>query len=73
MNSNQAQPTTMTGGGPQFHDALERLKHVVLGGLQHGHFRCTISSGIGNHNRRELIIEAGKSHKFTIPVEELPR
>ena len=28
--------------------------------------------GIGKGNRRELVIEAGKSHKFTIPEEELP-
>ncbi|WP_417719570.1 hypothetical protein [Salipiger sp.] len=32
-----------------------------------------ISSGIGKNNRRDLVIEAGKSHKFTIPEEELPR
>jgi hypothetical protein len=41
--------------------------------LRHGHFRCAISSGIGKGNRRELVIKAGKSHKFTIPEEELPR
>ena len=27
----------------------------------------------GKGNRRELVIEAGKSHKFTIPEDELPR
>jgi hypothetical protein len=52
-------------GGPQFREALERLGQIVLDGLRHGHFRCAISSGI--------VIEAGKSHKFTIPEEELPR
>jgi hypothetical protein len=60
-------------GGPQFHEALRRLVDVVQDGLRHGHFRCAISSGIGKNNRRELVIEAGKSHKFTIPEEELPR
>jgi hypothetical protein len=60
-------------GGPQFREALERLVEVVQDGLRHGHFRCAISSGIGKNNRRELVIEAGKSHKFTIPEEELPR
>ncbi len=60
-------------GGPQYHEALERLSQIILDGLRHGHFRCTISSGIGKGNRRELVIEAGKSHKFTIPEEELPR
>ena len=54
-------------GGPQFREARDRLVQIVLDGLRHGHFRCSISS------RRELVIEAGKSHKFTIPEEELPR
>jgi hypothetical protein len=60
-------------GGPQCREALKRLIEVVQDGLRHGYFRCAISSDIGKNNRRELIIEAGKSHKFTIPEEELPR
>ena len=60
-------------GGPQLREALERLAQIVLDGLRHGHFRCVILSSIGKGNRRELLIEAGKSHKFTIPEEELPR
>jgi hypothetical protein len=60
-------------GGPQFREAFDRLMQIVLDGLRHGHFRCSISSGIGKEKKRELVIEAGKSHKFTIPEEELPR
>jgi len=60
-------------GGPQFRQALDRLWQVVLDGLRHGHFRCAISSAIGKGSRREVVIEAGKSHKFTIPEEELPK
>ncbi len=60
-------------GGPQCREALGRLTQIVLDGLQHGYFRCSISGGIGNAKKRELVIEAGKSHKFTIPEEELPR
>ena len=60
-------------GGPQFREALDRIGQIVLDGLRHGHFRCAISSGIGKNNRRDLVIEAGKSHKFTIPEDELPR
>jgi len=70
------QPTHLAAGedgGPQFREALERLIEVVRDGLRHGYFRCAISSDIGKGNRRELVIEAGKSHKFTIPEEELPR
>jgi hypothetical protein len=60
-------------GGAQLREALDRIGHIVLDGLRHGHFRCAISSTIGKNNRRELVIEAGKSHKFTIPEHELPR
>jgi hypothetical protein len=60
-------------GGPQFREAFDRLMQIVLDGLRHGHFRCAISCVVGKGNRRELVIEAGKSHKFTVPEEELPR
>ena len=59
-------------GGPQFREAFDCLLQIVREGLHHGHFRCTISSGIGKGSRRELVIEAGKSYKFTIPEDELP-
>lgn len=59
--------------GPQLRQALDQIGRIVLDGLSHGYFRCTISSGIGRNNRRDVVIEAGKSHKFTIPEDELPR
>lgn len=63
-------PTRTNGGqsgGRQFREALERLDQIVLDGLRHGHFRCAISGSIGEGNRREIVIAAGKSHKFMIP------
>jgi hypothetical protein len=73
MHSEPTQTNTGPSGGPQFREAFDRLVQIVLDGLRHGHFRCAISSVIGKGNRRELVIEAGKSHKFTIPEDELPR
>jgi hypothetical protein len=52
---------------------MDRLLEIFLEGLRHGHFRFAISSSIGKGNRREVLIEAGKSHKFTIPEDEMPR
>lgn len=49
-------------------DCLERL---ICDGLKHGHFRYEIKGIVGKGLRRELIIEAGVSHRFTIPVGEL--
>ena len=62
--------STPQGCGPQLRQALDE---IVLDGLSHGHFRATVSSTVGKENRRDLVIEAGKSHKFTIPKDELPR
>ena len=73
MHNEPPQTNTGLSGGPQFREAFDRLVQIVLDGLRHGHFRCAISSVIGKGNRRELVIEAGKSHKFTIPEDELPR
>ena len=73
MHNEPTPADTGSSSGPQLRTALNRLVQIVLDGLRHGHFRCMISGGIGKGNRRELVIEAGKSHKFTIPEEELPR
>lgn len=64
---------TQTYAGPQFREAFDRLVQIVVDGLRHGHFRCTISSSIGKGNRRDVVVGAGKSYKFTIPEEDLPR
>lgn len=65
--------STQHGCGPQLREALDEIGKIVLDGLSHGHFRATVSSAVGKGNRRELVIEAGKSHKFTIPEDDLPR
>jgi len=67
------QTSAISTCGPQLRKALDQIFQIVLDGLCHGHFRATISSGIGKGNRRDLVIEAGKSHKYTIPEDELPR
>jgi len=59
--------------GPQLREALDQIVKIVVDGLCHGHFRATISSAIGKNNRRDLVIEAGKSHKFNVPENKLPR
>lgn len=59
--------------GRQLNEALDRLESLVVDGLRHGFFRCTIQCDIGKANKRELVIEAGMSHKYVIPEDELPR
>ena len=59
--------------GPQVLEALRRIEEIVMDGLKHGFFRFTIASEIGRGKNRDLVIEAGKSEKFTIPEDELRR
>ncbi len=61
------------GYGGQVREALDRLRGLVVEGLEHGFFDYSISCEIGNKGRRQLVIRAGKSHKFTIPEDDLPR
>ena len=53
-------------------EALQHLEKIVVDGLRHGFFDCTIAGEIANGGKRQLVIRAGKSHKFMIPVDELP-
>lgn len=71
MRNELTRRDTNRSGGSQLSEALECLQQVLLDGLRHGHFRCTIISSVEKGNRRDLVIEAGKSHKFTIPEQEL--
>jgi len=57
----------------QIAEALAHLEKIVVEGVRHGFFECSIACVIGNGGKRQLVIRAGKSHKFTIPEEELSR
>ena len=41
-------------------------------GSSTGFFDYSITCEIGNGGKRHLVIGAGKSHKFTIPEDEVP-
>ena len=58
---------------PRVTEALGCLRELVIDGLRHGHFDFGVSCETGNKGRRLLIIRAGKSHKFSILKEEVPR
>ena len=59
--------------GGQLREALDRLCSLVVDGLRHGFFDYSITCEIGKGRKRQLVIRAGKSDKFTIPEDELPR
>ena len=57
----------------QVREALDRLEGLVVEGLKHGFFDYSIACEIAKGGKRELKIRAGKSYKFTIAEDEMPR
>jgi hypothetical protein len=55
----------------EYGNAWRKLKEIVSKGLRHGHFECKIACDVTNGKKRRLIIKAGESHQFIIPMEEL--
>jgi len=57
----------------QLREVLDRLEGLVVDGLKHGFFEYSIACEIGSGGKRHLVVRAGKSHKFIIPLEEVPQ
>jgi hypothetical protein len=58
--------------GKQVSDVLDHLDFLVVDGLRHGFFDYSIACEIVSGGKRQLVIRAGKSHKFTIREDEVP-
>lgn len=58
--------------GAQLQAALDRLAHEVKEGVRHGFFNVHVTCEIGKGGKRHMVVHAGKSHKFTIPMNEIP-
>lgn len=50
--------------------ALKRIEKEVREGLRHGHFQITLECTVANGKKRDLIVKAGKHHRFLISEEE---
>lgn len=51
--------------------AIAKIEAEVREGVSHGHFDLSISCKIANSGKRELVVKAGKNHRFLIPEGEL--
>ena len=69
----QTNPPFQCATSGQLREALDRLEGLVVDGLRHGFFDYSISCEVTNGGKRQLVIRAGKSHKFTIPEDEVSR
>jgi len=56
---------------PALEQAFDRLTREIRDGLRHGFFELSVACEIVNGGKRGLTIKAGKSHRFTIPEEEI--
>jgi hypothetical protein len=72
MAETQEAPPFQRAKGGQVREALDRLEGLVVDGLKHGFFDYSIACEVANGGKRQLVIRAGKSHKFTIPANEVP-
>ena len=73
MADPQTNPSFRHARSSQVREALDRLEGLVVDGLKHGFFDYSIACEVANGGKRQLVIRAGKSHKFTIPEDEVPR
>jgi|HubBroStandDraft_6_1064221.scaffolds.fasta_scaffold32949_5 hypothetical protein len=51
--------------------AMKKIDAEVRDGLKHGHFEITITCSVGNKGVRELVLKAGKNHRYRIAFEDL--
>jgi hypothetical protein len=54
----------------QLAKAMAKIDAEVREGLKHGHFEITVTCRIANKGTRELVVKAGKNHRYLIAEEE---
>lgn len=52
-------------------EALDQMRSLMLDGLRHGFFEYSVSCETVKDCKRQLIIRAGKSHKYYIAPEQI--
>jgi hypothetical protein len=48
-------------------DICQHLRRLLADGLEHGFFEARITIEIIHHERRAVLISAGKCHRFILP------
>jgi DNA-binding transcriptional LysR family regulator len=50
--------------------ALTRIMGEIDAGLRHGYFEYTLTCEVVGHERRRLVLRAGKSYQFVLAKED---
>jgi hypothetical protein len=69
----QTKASSQRAKSDQIREAMDLLERLVVDGLKHGFFDYSIACEVAPGGKRQLVIRAGKSHKFTIPEHEVRR
>ena len=71
MSYSQHSPTR--GHNSSTAGALSHIEKIVVDGLRHGFFDCSITCEITSGGKRQLFVRAGNSYRFMIPEDEVSR
>lgn len=56
----------------EFDKLMHELRGILIDGIKHGFFDTEISVRAPRSDRRDVLISAGKSYKYTIKIDDLP-
>lgn len=71
---NTDKPQTISNASARDFDMLmDQLRVILIDGIKHGFFDSEISVRALRSDRRDVLISAGKSYKYTIRIDDLPR
>lgn len=71
MSSIDKVSTRSDAGDCEFDKLMHELHLILRDGIKHGFFHAEISVTTPRSDRREVLISAGKSFKYTIRTDEL--
>lgn len=56
----------------EFDKLVQEFRVLLIDGIKHGFFNAEISVTTPQYGRRQVLISAGKSYKYTIRIDDLP-
>jgi hypothetical protein len=55
---------------PTLDRAIDRFVSEIVDGIRHGYFDFRLTCDVIGHDRRRLVLHAGKSYQFVVPANE---
>jgi len=65
--------TTHSINSNQLEKAEAKVCQLLRKFVAHGFFNLSITGTVVKNGKRAVIISAGEEHKFTIPIEDIPK